>query len=473
MRGFLLAALSLTCATAYAFDISGTKWPGAATNLYIGLPGTAASGVTWSEALRRSALDWTANTPFTFTTIPRYLDPCNGPTDGKNGTDFATTVCGNAFGANVLAVTVVYTQSNQLGSSDITEADMVFNANSRFDIYDGPMTSQARGTDFERVALHELGHVIGMGHEQSQPSIMRPTIGNAFTLQEDDIAGATALYSGYRNCPFTELGFGRQTGALASGDCTVQQLMGGGDDASFVDAYQFTLAQATAVTIDMTSPSLDSVLVLMSGNSEIIEIDDDSAGDCNARVRRILHAGDYAVLANTYAGETSCGDTAGPYQVTMSYDSNALLGLPGRVSLLGGSTSAGFAGAVTTNNGRSYSNLVRSTQRIDIKGQITVDPAHRGQPGFIVVAAMLDDGQILLRDSLGQLVSYNRQSGSIPKFRSKLLSSLESIDVLSNTVPAQLGLSSIEVDFLIGYGLDSNPGELYFHGVPINLSVSP
>ncbi len=484
-KTLLIAVLGLSCATTYAYNVSGTKWPGAATHLYIGIPGTAPSGVTWSEALRRSALDWTANTPFTFNTISSYKDPCNGYSvnsqasgfpdgqgDGLNGTDFTTTVCGNNYGTNVLAVTLVYTESNLLGAFDITEADVVFNANSRFDIYDGTM-SQSRGTDFERVALHEFGHVIGMSHEQSATSIMRATIGNSFTLQDDDIAGATALYNGYRNCPFTDLSFGRRNGSLSSGDCTVQELMGGGDDPSLVDVYQFSLEQATTVNIDMTSPSLDSVLVLMTGKSEVIEIDDDSAGACNSRINRTLPAGDYAVLANTFAGESDCGDTFGPYELTMSYASNGLLGLPGRASLQGGNANASFSGAVTSNKGQSYSNLVRSTQSVDVTGQITVDPVHRGKAGFIVVAALLDDGEILLRDSIGQLISYDPQSGNIPKFKSKTLAAVENVAVLSNTVPAQLGISSIVVDFLIGYGVDSDPNELYFHAAPINLTVTP
>ncbi len=484
-KALLIAALGLSCATAYAYNVSGTKWPGAATHLYIGMPGTAASGVTWSEALHRSALDWTANTPFTFNTISSYKDPCagysansqstgfpDGQGDGLNGADFTTTVCGNDYGTNVLAVTLVYTESNLLGAFDITEADVVFNVNSRFDIYDGTI-SQSRGTDFERVALHELGHVIGMSHEQSEPSIMRATIGNSFTLQDDDIAGATALYTGFRNCPYTDLSFGRRTGSLSTSDCTVQELMGGGDDPSLVDVYQFTLAQPTTVNIDMTSPTLDSVLVLMTGKSEVIEIDDNSAGACNSRINRTLPAGDYALLANTFAGESDCGDTFGPYEITMSYASNALLGLPGAASLQGGSSGASFSGAVTTNNGQSYSNLVRSTQSVDVAGRITVDPVHQGQAGFIVVAALLADGEILLRDTKGQLISYDPQSANIPKFKTKTLAAVESVDVLTDTVPVQLGISSIVVDFLIGYGVDSNPHELYFHSAPINLTVSP
>jgi hypothetical protein len=40
-------------------------------------------------------------------------------------------------------------------------------------------------------------------------------------------------------------------------------------------------------------------------------------------------------------------------------------------------------------------------------------------------------------------------------------------------VPADLGIENIEVDFWVGYGLNSQPNEIFFHQRPINLVVSP
>lgn len=483
--GLSAALLGGVSMTAFTFNVAGIKWPGATALIYIGMPGSSPSGVKWADALARAAAQWNDKTPFTFIIDQGYQNPCKGYSasntkenfpsgDGDlvNGADFASTVCGNAFGENVLAVSLVYTESNLLGGFDITEADMVFNSNTRFDIYDGPLVDQSRGMDFGRVALHELGHVIGMSHEQSSVSIMRSTIGNLFTLQPDDIEGATTLYKGYTNCPVTPIDFGRFSGALSAGDCSVQQLVGGGSDDSLVDAYEFTLTQTTSVSIDMRSSSLDSVLVLMDETSRVLDVDDDGGSGCDARLSQTLLAGTYAVLANTFAEESDCGATDGPYEITMSYQSGALIERGREASLQGAVSNAKFAGAVKARNKAMYSNIVKPSETFDVVGRITVDAQHRGQLGFIVVAGILDNGEILLRNPAGHFVPYDGQ-GSIIKATTKVLSALESIDILGNTRAADLGFDDIEVDFLIGYGVSSNPNELYFHNAPINLVVTP
>jgi predicted Zn-dependent protease len=488
IKWILALLLAMLSVTAYSFSINGSKWPGGATHLHVGIPGLAASGESWRNALRRAAQEWTDKTPFRFTVLDSYRDPCQGyrasgsgsgfpagTGDDFNGADFSSTVCGNNYGTNVLAVALVYTESNQLGATDITEADIVFNSNSRFDIYDGPADGN-RGTDFTRVALHELGHVIGMGHEQNATSIMRASIGNVFALQPDDIAGATTLYQGYTRCPVSRLDFGRVTGALAAGDCTVQQLLGGGSDNSQTDVYQFELAQSTRVTFNMNSATLDSVLVLMSNRSEVIEIDDDGGEGCNSQIVRTLSAGTYAVLANTVTsatGQSSCGSTSGPYELTARYDSASLIGVRRNTSLQGGSSAATFAGGVTTNGGTSYSNRVTPTQRFDVQGRITVDAAHRGRQGFLVTAAILENNEVYVRNSVGEFVALGGRASPVPVTTSKILGTTESVTILAQAVASQFGITNASVRFLIGYGLSSNPNELYFHDEPINLLVTP
>jgi hypothetical protein len=482
LAAVLLAGVSMT---AFTFNVVGVKWPGASARIYTGMTGNSPSGIRWRDALASAANQWTDSTAFNFIVDQGYQNPCNGygassadkdfPSgngDALNGADFASTVCGNAFGDSVLAVSLVYTESNLLGAFDIKEADIVFNANSRFDIYDGPLGNQSRGIDFGRVALHELGHVIGLNHEQSAASIMRATVGNVFALQPDDIEGAAALYSGYSNCPVSKFDFGRINGGLSAGDCSIQKLLGGGTDDSLVDAYEFTLAQATSVVIAMQASSLDSVLVLMDVNSKVLKVDDNSGGGCDARMALTLPAGTYAVLANTFVGGSDCGATVGPYQITMSYQSSALLERGGETSLQGSASSAKFAGAVKARNRASYSNIVKPSETFDVEGRINIDPQHQGQLGFIVVAGILDDGEILLRNSVGQFVPYEGLA-SLPRASTKVLAAVENVNILGNTRAADLGLNDIEVDFLIGYGLNSKPNELYFHSAPINLVVTP
>lgn len=488
-RWIAAATLTALSISAFSYNIDGVKWPGATTHLYTSIPGIAASGQSWAQALRDAAQEWTNKTLFTFDTRVGYRDPCigyrsrpaggtfpSGEGDGINGADFTSDVCGNEFGTNVLAVTLVYTKSNKLGAFDITEADIVFNRNMTFDVYDGARS--ATGTDFKRVALHELGHVMGIGHEGTNSAIMRPNIGSTFALQPDDIAGANKLYGGVNNCPVTTLDFGVVGGQLANGDCTVRQVVGGGSDSSLVDIYRFELLQATTVSLAMNSTDVDSALVLMDEKSAVIADNGAMGGSCHSQITRTLAAGTYAVLANTFAPTASaafnstCQDF-GAYRLTMSYSSKTPLALGRPSSFRGGTSAAGFSGGVTTDNGASYSNSVRSTQEFDVIGRIDIDPLHRNKAGFLVVAALLDNGEILVKNPTGQFLPLSAQSSPVPITTAKVLGSSEAIDVLGDTVAAQLGLRQINVRFLIGYGLSSQPSELYFHREPISLVVSP
>ena len=51
--------------------------------------------------------------------------------------------------------------------------------------------------DVETVALHEIGHLLGLGHSSVQNAIMYPTINPGMTkgLHGDDIQGIRALYN--------------------------------------------------------------------------------------------------------------------------------------------------------------------------------------------------------------------------------------------------------------------------------------
>lgn len=485
MVGVFSVLTSLLGATAQAFDISASanKWPGGQALIFTGVPGTSRSGIPWSVALQRAAGEWTDNTRFNFSISPDYRDPCAGTGPGSvpenlNGIDFRSNVCGNSFNASTLAVTVFFTEFNILGTADIVEADIIFNDNLNFDVYDGPQrpgSNTSREYDFQRIALHELGHVLGLGHDDTQSAIMASTIGNLFRLQTDDIAGADTLYGGIDNCDYRPVRFGWVYGSLETGDCRIQQLLSGGSDDSFVDVYTLDLTQQLFVTVDMvTDGQLDSVLFIGNAGLGALRVDEDSAGNCNPRLTTTLPAGRHTILVNTYSNniDPPCGNTnTGNYRMSVVLQSGELLTLSGQQSFQGGIANAAFYGGVTANGGQNYSNRVSSTQPFDVRGRIEIDPAHQGQPGFLAAALITPQGEILVKNTLGELVAYQPEVQPVPVSERKVLGAVENIDVLTQFRAADMGISEIDVDFYIGYGVDSNPGELYFNGQPINVLI--
>lgn len=127
--------------------------------------------------------------------------PLPGPNTAGNRLNeivLADKVGGEDFATNTLAVTVSYTIGDQR-----VESDIVFNAARSFDSYRGPLRADAY--DIQRVALHELGHVLGLGHPdeagQTVTAVMNSRIGNLYEPQEDDITGVRTLYGAPASIP--------------------------------------------------------------------------------------------------------------------------------------------------------------------------------------------------------------------------------------------------------------------------------
>ena len=109
---------------------------------------------------------------------------------------FTVTNCGLSWGANVLATAYMYSTGGRFIQTGIT-----FNSNFGWSIYTGPIRSGAY--DFQRVAVHELGHALGLGHEDAVPAIMHTQTGSIEHPQADDIAGVRAIYGAASAIMFT------------------------------------------------------------------------------------------------------------------------------------------------------------------------------------------------------------------------------------------------------------------------------
>ncbi|MDP4784503.1 MAG: matrixin family metalloprotease, partial [Gammaproteobacteria bacterium] len=245
-------ALYFVSAQTAAFEISGSKWKGGTTDFYVSLSGESPSGIAWHDSFLAAIADWDDNTVFDFTVIEQPIDPCLE--DGLNSVEFTNEVCGSEYGANTLAVTLRRLSTTLLGEPNIFEADIVINSDVRYDIYDGALyPGSNRRIDFRRVAIHELGHVIGLEHESQELAIMAPSIGDIDRPTEDDLAGVEALYTALSGCTQNALVLGEKTNSLSEGDCTVAQITAGGTDFSYIDLYRIDLEKAATLSLTMTS----------------------------------------------------------------------------------------------------------------------------------------------------------------------------------------------------------------------------
>ena len=467
---FFSIALFPLSSSAYLLD--GTKWLRGEALFYVSMPGFSASEISWNSAVIDALNAWTNNTVFNFTVVEESRDPC--AVDGFSTIDFRKDFCGAEFGKNTLAVAVRRFERQELGPDRIIEADIVVNSEESYDIFDGPLVQSGfskQGLDFKRIALHELGHVIGLDHEETNPAIMAPTITDLFEIQEDDTAGVEALYSGLKRCQIKQLTFGTTNEFLNGNDCNVQELTVGGEDDSYIDLYQFEVSKPSRFEFAASSDTLDTVLLLATSDLEYLAVETASSSDCNSTLTQELQAGSYFLMVNTWdiPIKADCG-TVGAYTLVVNYttEGQSLLGPP--TSLLGSFSQASFTGGISADDGASFGNVFSPWDSLDITAGITVDPVHVGEPGFLLVAALLPDALLML-DEENQFVDVSAAGTPMAIYRRKVLAETEQIDIVNDLVPGTLDIFQLEANFVVGYGLDAYPDEVYYHTTPMNLIV--
>lgn len=195
-----LAVLAGFSRNTKAYVLEGVHWPSGSLvtfQLALGSAGrTLIDGNTsWNTTAAPAPDAWNnVMGNLTFQANPQSATAVSG--DGENTIIFSSTVFGDSFGANTLAVTY-YSYSGSI----IQEADVLFNNHKTFNSYRGPLRYDGSGNsigDIRRVLVHELGHALGLDHPddrgQRVDAIMNSRTSDRETLSADDIAGAQHLY---------------------------------------------------------------------------------------------------------------------------------------------------------------------------------------------------------------------------------------------------------------------------------------
>ena len=189
MLVFLGDNASAYCILGSGCPQSGTGWPGDTATFHSN--GFSGSNSTFDSAFVEALNSWNNLSDFSYSSISDSVDPCGGP-DSTRGWKFDSTNCGISFGGAVLAVTTSWASFFSPSLDNIIDADITFNTAFTWDVHNG----SGSNIDFRRVAVHELGHALGLGHDETFPAIMSASIASVETPQADDINGLIALYGG-------------------------------------------------------------------------------------------------------------------------------------------------------------------------------------------------------------------------------------------------------------------------------------
>jgi hypothetical protein len=179
------------------------KWDPGTVTMRVRVPnsGTLQDGTTYSTSIRAAMDAW--NTHLGKLRFAAIIESPGSGSDGNSSNEifFSNTVYGQAFGSSTLAVATTWTAGTRPDNTAIrAESDVIFNTAKTWDSYPGVLQTWNGGPmDIRRVAIHELGHVLGLDHPdqygQGVLAIMNSTVSSDVpTLVEDDIEGGQFLY---------------------------------------------------------------------------------------------------------------------------------------------------------------------------------------------------------------------------------------------------------------------------------------
>ncbi len=172
----------------------GTSLGGISSNLNATLNSDIGSESTWITAFQDAFAQWENIANVNFTQVSDNGAAFGSGAYQQGSPNFGDVrIGGLALPANELAFTVLPPAAN--GNS--TAGDIFFNTNLNW--------NSTTGYDLETVALHEIGHVMGLGESTVTNAAMYPYYGGTQQwLASDDINGAQAIWGPRQEDPFVQ-----------------------------------------------------------------------------------------------------------------------------------------------------------------------------------------------------------------------------------------------------------------------------
>ena len=175
-----------------ASELTGWHWTERSFHISAGdLSSTSVGPDDWVAAFGTAVERWNdAALPFSITSDGlTQLESCD--VDDPNTAYFSADPCnaGQEWPDGVVGVSVTWSEAH---SGEALQTSILFNADETWDVYDGPPMA---AVDFTRVAVHEIGHSIGLDHTTTTGAIMEPVGSDVITPQSDDLAGVHIIYN--------------------------------------------------------------------------------------------------------------------------------------------------------------------------------------------------------------------------------------------------------------------------------------
>ena len=206
VRALFVLAFVILSPEVRAWVLTGHKFSNSAAQIRLGdlcdssrflsTPGSCsgdAANPDWRNEFITAGQRWnqvTSNFEFMFDPGPGAASPGYCSPSDPSSAFFLQNACGSAFGASTIALARIFS----LLDGEVVHADVVFNAGKSWSAFDDSLLLHPGVQDFRRVAVHELGHVAGLGHPTHANAVMYYVSRDIVGPQADDLAGLGSRY---------------------------------------------------------------------------------------------------------------------------------------------------------------------------------------------------------------------------------------------------------------------------------------